>query len=533
LHFRFLQISTHRGVFVTLGVGIGAILAVRGLHSSFLSHDDGITMLGVTCNQGRYAGGTPTQQWGPAGVWQDYWRLRSPGCFDQIRSDMANFDIHPPLYFWALHLWFIAFGVSLSSALTLNLVFIGVTAVLIIATCRVLSVPAPVIYAVVLTWALTMATRAADVAVRQYALLGLFAALLLFLTVLWLQHNRFGYLAAMAPVVAAGVLTQFLFVVPAGMVFLAIGTTLVTGRRYGELAALVASYAAAGAAFMAAAPDFIESVHRGGAQAQPFSWGALPLRAAASVAALVETFLPLDPTYHADAVSVAGWLMAAAVVIPILVMVARWWWRNRHDHHTIALTSESVPLLVFLGSWLTMVALFLTFIDPQHTMRPLYLYFLTPFLAVGLAVAAQRSDAVIRTISALFVFQLVGVTIATAVFVYLQNRGERLVPGANAAIVLDSDRRGVVPATLWPVASTAQIYAASQDQLLARFPDLSGAATRELYYVSKVMLGDTYGNTVGKRKTLLKEFADRGYVVHFLGTSVAMGDTEVYRLTRG
>ncbi len=135
-----------------------------------------------------------------------------------------------------------------------------------------------------------------------------------------------------------------------------------------------------------------------------------------------------------------------------------------------------------------------------------------------MAVAAQRSDAVIRTISALFVFQLVGVTIATAAFVYQQNRGERLVPGANAAIVLDSDRRGgVVPATLWPVAASAQIYAASQDQLLARFPDLSGAATRELYYVSKVMLGDTYGNTLGKRKTLLKEFADRGYVVHFLG----------------
>ncbi|MCX2713509.1 glycosyltransferase family 39 protein [Mycolicibacterium sp. J2] len=515
-----------------LAVVVAAILTVRALSANFLVHDDAITMLGVTCNQGRYAAAIPTQQWVQAAVWQDYWRLGTPGCFDVIRSDLADFDIHPTLYFWVLHLWFMVFGVSISGALVLNLLLIAATGVLIFAACRTLSVLSAVGLAVVLTWALTMSTRAAGAALRPYALLGAFSALLLLLTVLWLRHKRFRYLAAMAPVVAAGLLTQFLFAVVAGAVFAVVTLALVAERRYRVLGQLVVVYVVAGAVFVATDPHFMNSVRRGGEQAQAFSWAALPARVLAVLASVFESFLPLDPSYQIDAVSIAVCVITLVVMVPILAVALRWLWRNRLGCRRISATAESAPLLLFLGSWLTVVMLYLSFVSPQHSMRPVYLYFLTPFLFVGLAVAARRSASVVRATSVLLVFQLVGVAIATGGFVYSHHSGKTVVPGADAAIVLDSDRRGIVPPALWPVAPEVPIYAATQDQLLRQFPDLAPAASRRLYYVSKVMFGNVYGNTVAKRDLILKEFADRGYISARMGSSAAMGGAEVYQLTR-
>lgn len=516
-----------------MGVVVAAILTVRALSASFLVHDDGITMLGVTCNQGRYAAAIPTQEWVQAAVWQDYWRLGRPGCFDVIRSDLAAFDIHPTLYFWLLHLWFMVFGVSISGALVLNLLLITVTGVVLFAVCRQLSVPTSVGLAVVLTWALTMSTRAAGAAMRPYALLGMFSALLLLLTVLWLRHKQFRYLAAMGPVVAAGLLTQFLFVVVAATVFGLIAIALIAERRYRVLGQLVAVYAGAGAVFVAIDPRFMDSVHRGGAQAQVFSWAALPARFLSVLASVFESFLPLDPSYQIDAVSIVGCLITVVVVVPMLAVAARWLWRNRLGRSRIAVTARSAPLLLFIGSWLAVVMLFLFFVSPEHSMRPVYLYFLTPFLFVGLAVAAHRSATVVKATSVLLVFQLIGVAIATGGFVYSHDRGHTLVPGDDAAIVLDSDRRGIVPPALWPIAPAVPVYAATQDQLLRQFPDLAPAATHRLYYVSKVMFGNIYGNSVAKRDLILKEFANRGYRVEHLGVSAAMGSADVYRLTRG
>lgn len=532
LHTRVLRTSSPYRIAAVFVVIVAVTLIVRALSSNFLAHDDGITMLGVTCNQGRYAGGIPTQQWIQASAWQDYWRLHIPGCFDQIRTDMANFDIHPSLYFWVLHLWFVVFGVSIPGALTLNVLLIAVAGLLIFATCSALSVPAGISVTVVLTWAVTMSARSAGAAIRPYALLTVFAAALLLLTVLWFRRGQGRYLAAMAPVVAGGMLTQFLFLVPATAVLLVIGASLVTGRRYRDLALLLGAYVVAAIAFVVVEPEFMNSVHRGGAQAQPFTWAGLPVRVAGVLAAVFETFVPLDPAYQIDAVSIAGWLITAVVMVPVLVVAVRFLWRHRHGRLASKVTADSAPLQLFVGCWLAMVALFLLCVSPEHSMRPVYLFFLTPFLFVGLAVAAQRSATVIGVLAMLFVYQLVGVIIGTAVFVSSQHQGASLVPGGNAAIVLDSDRRGIVPPALWPVAPTVPTYVASQDQLLQDFPDLSGTRDRDLYYVSKVMFGDTYGNTIAKRRAILKEFADRGYVADHLGVSASMGGADVYRLTR-
>ena len=493
-------------------------------------------MLSATCNQGRYAQSIPTGRWVSVQFWQDYWSLRNPGCFERIRADLAHSDIHPPLYFWLLHIWLSIFGVSIPAAVTLNVLIIVMTAHVLYAVCGVLDVPSDLRCVVIVTWALTMAVRSSAFAIRQYALLGLWSALLLLLVSLWFTRHRCVYLLALAPVIALGLLTQYLFVVPAGAALLLIGVATVARRRYRELALLVAVGIVAISAFGLGNPGFWESFHRGGEQAQQFSWSTLAIRIVAVLRPVYETFLPIDPAYQLYGVRVGAVLgggLTLAVVTPILWIGAKWLIRVRGGWHQFIPTAPTVPLLLFFGCWLSTIVLYLFFIMPVHSMSPLHVCFLTPFLFVGLAVAARQSRVVTAVLSLLLVFQLCGVTAATFHSGYRYTQRAALLPGENAAIIIDSDRRGVVPAALWSIPAGAVTYVASQDELLTHFPDLSGIAGRMVFYVSRVLPADPYGNSVVKRKRILKEFADRGYLPSGSATDPELGGADVYRLMRG
>lgn len=532
LYSRVVEKRANYWIALALAGSVALLLAARLLNADVLAHDDAITILGVTCNQGRYAASAPAQHWVSAADWQSYWTLKSPGCFGTIRADLAHDDIHPPLYFWLLHAWLLVFGVSAPAALALNFVIVAVTAVVILETCRLLAVPTPIVCIIGLTWGLTMATRMAAASVRQYSLLGLFSALLLLVTVLWFTRDKPIYLAALVPVITGGMLTQYLFFVPATVALVLIGMALLAGRRYRELGFLLAGYAVAAVLVVAANPGFADSMHRAGRQAQAFSWPAVPLRLAAVLSQLIEPFAPLDPAYQFDAVMIAVCALTAIIVLPMLVQVVRWVLKMRHQHPPVSVNSESVPMLMFLGCAAAIVALFLMFISPEHVMRPIYLYFLTPFLFVGLAVASQRSAKVIASVTTLFVYQFIGVAVATSFFMVAQTQHLAPPPGRHSAIVLDSDRRGIVPPTLWWVPPTALTYAGSQSDLLRHFPNLDAVGDRDLYYVSRIMLGAPYGNSTTKRNKILKQFSDRGYHARFVGTVAAMGGADVYRLTR-
>lgn len=518
-------------------VGILIVLfLVRAMLATSLSHDDGITMLSATCNQGRYAQSIPTGRWVSVQVWQDYWSLHDPGCFDRIRADLAHSDIHPPLYFWLLHIWLSVFGVSIPAAVMLNVVILAITAHVLYAVCGVLEVPSSLRGVVIATWALTMAARASAFAIRQYALLGLWSALLLLLVALWFTRHRCVYLLALAPVIASGLLTQYLFVILAGAASVLIGVAIVARRRYWELALLVAVGIVAVSVFGLGSPGFWESFHRGGEQAQHFSWSMLAIRIVAVLRPAYETFLPLDPAYQAYGAKVGAMVgggLTLALVTPILWIAARWLMRVRGGWHQLIPTAPAVPLLLFLGCWLSVIVLYLFFIMPVHSMSPLHLGFIAPFLFVGLAVAARQSRVVIAVLSMLLVFQLCGVTVATLQSGYRYTQRTALVPGADAAIIIDSDRRGVVPAALWSIPPGAVTYVASQDELLQHFPDLSGIAGRMAFYVSRVLPADPYGNSILKRNRILKAFADRGYRPTRSATDPELGGADVYRLMRG
>lgn len=52
----------------------------------------------------------PIGAWVPASEWKKFLHIEQPFCFDEIAHALTRFDIHPPLYFWLLHLWALVVG---------------------------------------------------------------------------------------------------------------------------------------------------------------------------------------------------------------------------------------------------------------------------------------------------------------------------------------------------------------------------------------------------------------------------------------
>jgi len=115
------------GIVAGIGLRINAIS-----RKSTLSHDESISYLSATGHQGEYSFITskkikPYGQWSSASEWKRFILPEKRFCFNKIGSDLARYDIHPPLYFWMLHLWSLLFGVHLWTGPSLNLLFVLVT----------------------------------------------------------------------------------------------------------------------------------------------------------------------------------------------------------------------------------------------------------------------------------------------------------------------------------------------------------------------------------------------------------------------
>lgn len=80
--------------------------------SSSISHDDVISVITAQGNVSAYDQTlvSKTDRWIPASEWKTYLKKTSDASWHTIAADLANNDIHPPLYFWLLRWWLRWFG---------------------------------------------------------------------------------------------------------------------------------------------------------------------------------------------------------------------------------------------------------------------------------------------------------------------------------------------------------------------------------------------------------------------------------------
>ena len=312
---------------LALGIVLAAVLlgsCLRGyamLSHKQLAHDEAVTYLVATGHMGAWekavGPGGLTGKWEPISVWK---KLIQPGPFwdfGTIRSDLAHYDNHPPLYFWLVHIWIAAFGLNLNSGILLNIGIAFVTALLLFGLARTVLRNDLLAASVPAVWTLSPPVLATALQARQYDLLAFFTVAFVWLLT-WLPaaktRLRWWTLVLLALTTAGGLLTHYHFflVLLGGGVFAALRLWRVDRRR---LAWLTGAALAGVALFVAGQPLFYLSFEHQTGQASTPTWGGFGERLGNVVSGLAAFFGTADAAYWLIGFGVLAVAAATTVLV--------------------------------------------------------------------------------------------------------------------------------------------------------------------------------------------------------------------------
>lgn len=437
---------------VALGLGLH-LIGLAGLRQ--VSQDDVISVLAATGHQGEYQAvvdnaQAPLATWVPAAEWQRFVRVEDRLPLLRIARDLGHEDIHPPVYFWLLHLWLLAVGVSLWSGPALNLLIHGLTAVALWRLARKVLADRRAAWAVTGVWVTLPAVIESSLATRQYSLASLWAVLLCD-QVVGLDHGaRRRRVALIAGLTGVGLLTLY----PFACVVLGLATVLLVRLRDPRsrppaLAAL-AALAAGGALLTAAQPWLREVLARQRDQAQPFS-GDLPGNRLALVWRELPRFVLADAR---GLTAVALLTVALAITVEVLRSLRR--------------VPVAAGIVVGLGLWTLamLVAAYLAALSPAGAYQARYFTIALPFLAFlpVLAVWSLRHQRAVAVAAAVLAAVVVSANGAWLLRQAGQPPAQTLT--GQSPVVVDNLARGVLLRVLWDAPADTRVYAADQKTLL-------------------------------------------------------------------
>lgn len=488
-----------------LAIAAGTALRARLIAAKrTLNHDEAISYLCAAGKQGLYrersqAVAPPFGTWVRAAELKQFLQPDDPLCFGRIGHDLAATDIHPPLYFWLLHVWVLAVGVHTWSGPALNTLLAGAGAVALFGLACSTVRDRPAAAAVAAIWIVSPAVIDTCFEARHYDLLALCGVGFTWAVLRCAAapaRPRPLHLTGLAVATLAGLLTHYHFV----LLVAAAGVGFAVARRREPRGLLLPAMAvlAGVLAFVAVHPHFLASVLRAREQAQGFDLGDFVPR-------LEATLL----TYSTFFVSTAcnAWLIhkyllplgVAALAIVALVVWLLWCRRS------IAISGPSERAMVYL--FLTMAAantlLYLVGVSPKHAMGPQYLALVWPFLAFGPVLLLVR----LRPLAApALVVVCAAATVAGTAGVQRQVARSARTPDPQRylatapAVVIDNVARGVLPCVVWHLADDQLVFAAPETRLVEHPDQWTTRLAPGAIYVSVT----SYGNTPAGRERLLQ-----------------------------
>lgn len=479
-----------------------------------VSHDDTISFLAATGHQGEYErvvdeGLDPVARWVPAQRWQDFTRIERPLPLLTIARDLGNHDIHPPVYFWLLHVWSLLVGVHLWTGPALNLVLHALTAVVLWRLARrVLGSPWSA-WAVAGVWATLPAVVETVGSTRQYSLAALWSVLLVSAFLRARDDPSARTLLAVSAWTALGMLTLYTF----GLVVAGLGLVCLADlrgpQRRGAALRLLGSFAVAGVVFLAGQPWLRETLARQRDQAESFNVARMLLRIRLLREGLPR-FAVVDP---ADAVGLA--LLVLVVVLAVLA------WR----------THPGARPIVWLALWVpaAMAVAFLAAVSPGAAWQARYFSIALPWIAFlpALAWPVLRARPVAVAAAAVFVAAAV---VNTAAFVRAANAPPATTLDGPQPAVLDNLARGVLLRILWDAPPDLAVYAADQPTLLATTDRWLRCAPSLPCHERPLMLATQvqYEATEGGQRAVLEAASEVRRVVQVAGIDAI---AERYRLS--
>ncbi|HEY5170070.1 MAG TPA: glycosyltransferase family 39 protein [Thermoleophilia bacterium] len=438
-------------------------------------------------------------RWVPASQWKQLWLTEKPFDFRQIASDLARYDVHPPLYFWLLHLWILLVGVHISTGPSLNIVIFLCTGVALFFMARRFLKDALAASFVVFIWSVTLLPRAGSSIARMYDLLALFAVLFVWLIGIWTDVDRrltTWLYVALALATAGGLLVQYQFtsVVVGGLLY---GAFRLYRRQRARLVRMALSMLAGVVMMAVAQPGFVTQFVRQSGRHLPYSRVALFAKVNSLVGMGFDFFgrgprgieASLKASAHLGGLAYIHLLsnltlLVAGIALLILLSAALPWTRRPLFRWVKGLDKTGWAILFFLV-WIGGVIVLQNLSFRTPPMVPSSRYFATvwPFLAfVPVFVLRAFTRRWYLVVLAVYCFAFLLPT-STAPVNYVATSGPLATLGTAHRAVFDAPLPGVLPVAMWFVPDDALVFVDAQ------------AAMRD-------------------SKTLIAGLADGGYYVH-------------------
>lgn len=538
------------GLLVFTLVAAAGVRIVGTTQKFTITHDEGFSYVFATCHGGEWTKVVkgrlyPYGRWVPASEWKRFTSLERTSCFRQIGSDLAHYDIHPPLYFWLLHAWSLLVGVHVWTGPLLNTLLSLLATLCLFGLARRALRHSMEAAVVTFAWAMSPAAIIASLEARQYSLLALVTVAFVWQAVryadLTKQPKLLGFVA-LAAITAAGALTHYHFplvVVTGTSLFLIVR---LIKRDRSRLIAALGSIAVGHLIFLALHPQFYLSfmVQQTGAGA--FETAGVPERISRVGATFMGLFLPFE-TIEALSNYARLTLIAASVawlIILYLSLAFLGWlflvylkdWLRFTDY--VCRVDWKGSYVLYFFAWITgaTVLLYLSFVSNEHAMGQRYLSAAWPFYAfVPVFVLRFWRKVRVPVVGFLsFGLLLFAATVAAQGY-YLSIRPSQppdpsvLLRRANAVLV-DHDSKGVLPPIFWHVPDDKPMFVARPTHLLNHPGRWRSRLRSPSIYVSDL----SYANTEQQRRRIL-EAARREYRVAPLGGGI-WGAGEVFELEK-
>jgi len=444
---------------------------------SRLDHDEPISYLAATGHMGEYQRilrdrSPPYAQWAEARDWKRLWHPEDKFCFSRIARELAESDVHPPMYFWLLHVWSLMVGVHLWTGPALNLIIALTTAVFLYRLA--LSVFGDGLRAglVALLWCASPNVISISIEARHYDLLALAAVMFVSALIRCVETDipkpRSRYVS-LAGATAFGLLTHYHFPILAGGGAVYVLWRLARRDRR-RLGAVALSMLAGGLAFMALHPHFYHSFGSAAGRmldAEEVLSGDRIQRMIRTYADFLISAKALPAKLAVTAQRVAALAIGGLVLFSLIGQVRR---STRQASAPESFRGDAKPILFFL--LLTVganVGLYLGTISPFHAMGPRYGAMVWPFLAFAPLLALRRWR---RWDVSACGFLLLVVLASSWSIVRLHVTAYRALgtPEKMFAdfgdVIVDKVERGWLPRVLWFCPDVKRVFAAPRSLLV-------------------------------------------------------------------
>jgi hypothetical protein len=450
------------------------VLRIAGMER--VSHDDTISYLAATGHQGEYSdvvqtASAPVAQWVPASEWQRFTSVEDVLPLLRIAQDLGHRDVHPPVYFWLLHVWILLVGVHLWSGPVLNVLLHVLTGVVLWRLARHLTKSPLAAWGAVAMWATLPAVAETAVSTRQYSLAGLFSVALAWAFIQTRDAASRGGLIGVAALTTAGLLTVY----PFGLIVAALGLFSLTDLRQAErrrtALAQLGALAAGGVVFLVSQPWLRETLQRQQDQVETYTPELSRLR--------IDVVLQELPRYAISELPTR----AGMVVLIATVLLAVLAWRARPQARPVVVLAVLVPV--------ALSAAYIAVLTPGAAIDARYFSIALPHVAL-LPVLAWRY---LRVRPVLFVAATVVVAamvINTTVAIDEAAPPPATTLDGSRPVVMDNLARGILLRILWDTPPATPVYAADQQTLLSttdrwlRCEDPSPCHEREVTLATQV-----------------------------------------------